>query len=116
MSQGSVPRLLPWVVIFRVNFWSFDWNSYSRTFFWWPSPWSAARCSWVLSVRIVPGGSRSVTPAQATMLINRENAQLLDIREAEVSTSPGTRQIRATFLSDRSMSASTNWGSSRTRR
>ena len=33
-----------------------------------------------LSVRR-PGGSRSLTPAQATMLINRENAQLLDIRE-----------------------------------
>jgi rhodanese-related sulfurtransferase len=29
-----------------------------------------------------PGGSRSVTTAQATMLINRENAQLLDVREA----------------------------------
>ncbi|MEF8732596.1 MAG: rhodanese-like domain-containing protein [Candidatus Accumulibacter meliphilus] len=29
-----------------------------------------------------PGGSRAVTTSQATMLINRENAQLLDIREA----------------------------------
>jgi len=28
-----------------------------------------------------PGGARGVTPAQATMLINRENAQLIDIRE-----------------------------------
>ena len=28
-----------------------------------------------------PGGSRAVTTSQATMLINRENAQLLDIRE-----------------------------------
>ena len=35
----------------------------------------------VLSVRR-PGGSRSLTTAQATILINRENAQLLDIREA----------------------------------
>lgn len=33
----------------------------------------------VLSIR--RPGSRSVTAAQATMLINRENAQLLDIRE-----------------------------------
>ncbi|MCB1932990.1 rhodanese-like domain-containing protein [Accumulibacter sp.] len=28
-----------------------------------------------------PGGARSLTPAQATLLINRENAQLLDVRE-----------------------------------
>ena len=34
----------------------------------------------VLSVRR-PGGARSLTTAQATMLINRENALLLDIRE-----------------------------------
>lgn len=33
-----------------------------------------------LSVRR-PGGSRGLTPAQATILINRENALLLDIRE-----------------------------------
>jgi rhodanese-related sulfurtransferase len=33
-----------------------------------------------LSVRR-PGGSHAVTPTQATMLINRENAQLIDIRE-----------------------------------
>lgn len=34
----------------------------------------------VLSVRR-PGGAHSLTPAQATMLINREDAQLIDIRE-----------------------------------
>jgi rhodanese-related sulfurtransferase len=28
-----------------------------------------------------PGGTNAVTPTQATMLINRENAQLIDIRE-----------------------------------
>lgn len=28
-----------------------------------------------------PGGARSLTAAQATLLINRENAQLIDIRE-----------------------------------
>lgn len=28
-----------------------------------------------------PGGAHSVTPTQATLLINRENAQLIDIRE-----------------------------------
>ena len=33
-----------------------------------------------LSVRR-PGGANSLTPTQATMLINRENAQLIDIRE-----------------------------------
>lgn len=33
-----------------------------------------------LSVRR-PGGAHSLTPTQATLLINRENAQLIDIRE-----------------------------------
>ncbi|MCM8625335.1 rhodanese-like domain-containing protein [Accumulibacter sp.] len=34
----------------------------------------------VLSFRR-PGGARAVSPTEATMLINRENAQLIDIRE-----------------------------------
>ena len=29
-----------------------------------------------------PGGARAVTASEATMLINRENAQLIDVREA----------------------------------
>jgi len=56
-----------------------------------------------LSVRR-PGGAHSLTPTQATMLINRENAQLIDIREPNEYVTGhlcDARNIPAGSLADR---------------
>ncbi|MBL8395286.1 MAG: rhodanese-like domain-containing protein [Candidatus Accumulibacter sp.] len=57
----------------------------------------------VLSLRR-PGGARGVTPTQATMLINRENGQLIDIREPNEYVSGhlvDSRNIPAGSLAER---------------
>jgi 3-mercaptopyruvate sulfurtransferase SseA len=67
-----------------------------------------------LSVRR-PGATNAVTPTQATMLINRENAQLIDIREPNeyVAGHLGdSRNIPAGSLAERAA----NWSRSRTSR
>ena len=56
-----------------------------------------------LSVRR-PGGGNSLTPTQATLLINRENAQLIDIREPNEYVSGhlcDSRNIPAGSLAER---------------
>ncbi len=50
------------------------------------------------------GGSNSLTPAQATMLINRENALIVDVREPDEYAAghlPESRNIPAAQFSDR---------------
>ncbi len=51
-----------------------------------------------------PGGAKALTPTQATMLINRENAQLIDIREPNEYVSGhllDSRNIPAGALAER---------------
>ncbi|WP_300454000.1 rhodanese-like domain-containing protein [Accumulibacter sp.] len=53
-----------------------------------------------------PGGARSLTATQATMLINRENAQLIDVREPNeyVNGHPSdARNIPAGSLAERAV-------------
>ena len=44
----------------------------------------------------VGSGRNSLTPTQATLLINRENAQIIDVREPRRGTRPGICPSRAT--------------------
>ena len=51
-----------------------------------------------------PAGSNSLTPTQATLLINRENAQIIDVREQEEYVAghlPESRNFPAGRLEER---------------
>ncbi len=51
-----------------------------------------------------PGGSRGITPTQATLLINRENAQVIDVSEPDEYLAghlPDSRNFPASRLEER---------------
>ena len=41
----------------------------------------------------VPGGGNALTPTEATLLINRENAQVVDVRDAAEYTRSEERRV-----------------------
>lgn len=52
----------------------------------------------------VPGGGNALTPTEATLLINRENAQVVDVRDAAEYTAghlPDARNIPLAQLAER---------------